>query len=360
MSTKKRKLEITLPANVDAETLEAVINGTGVKLVITSNDPKLNGQPIEIVASDATIESEPHFGLIYQGTPTNDFSKSVPILKKKKKYRNTEYRPTHEDYEIKHGDLIVTIPEEYWPTGLKTSTHQLLDAVMVRLAATGITTPEVVIPHKEYVKMRGITSWASAQRRAQADVTMLIHTSITRKSSSKKPGQSFKVLNFFEKGEVTKKGDVKVTFTQTFFSMLSDPHTFHIMPYPKLLLRLNNKSNPNSYYLLRKIAELKNLNIGKSNEDIISTRVLLENAPYIPSEAEVMEGNRNLVDRIINPFERDMDALHEELSWEYCHHSGAPLSDEECRNFSYKTFKSLLVKISWKNYPPRALKNAKK
>ncbi len=367
MQKERRKLEITLPSDVDAETLEAVINGIGVKLVITSEN-HLTNQPIEIVTNDATIESEPHFDFVYQGTATNEFTKTRPTKK------NTKHFPTIETYQIQRGDLIVTIPEEYWPTGLKTSTHQLLDAVMVKLAATGAATPDVLIPHKEYMSMRNLTAWPSAQRRAQADITMLIHTSITRKSSSKKPGQSFKVLNFFEKGEVTKKGDIKVTFTPTFFNMITDPNTFHVMPYPKLLFRLNNKKNPNSYYLLRKIAELKNLNIGKSNEDIISVRVLLENAPFLPKEEDMPKNpstkgpktekrkgaDRHLSRRIIDVFGRDMDALQEELVWGLCHKNGILLTEEEYRNLDYKLFKTLMVKVEWKNYPPRVLTKAPK
>ena len=57
------------------------------------------------------------------------------------------------------------------------------------------------------------------------------------------------------------------------------------------------------------------MNIGKNNEDIISVKALLSDAPYIPSYEKVMKTGRQLNQRIIEPFERDMDALSETLCW---------------------------------------------
>ena len=64
-----------------------------------------------------------------------------------------------------------------------------------------------------------------------------------------------------------------------------------------------------------------------------------------------MATDRHLDTRIINPFERDMDALADTLKWEYCHSNGEPLSNEELSNFNYQLFKDCLIRITWLGYP---------
>ena len=132
------------------------------------------------------------------------------------------------------------------------------------------------------------------------------------------------------------------------------------MPYPAQLWRINQKRNPNSYYFLRRIAEHKNMNIGKKNEDIISVKTLLSASPYLPKRADVAKAGRQLKQRIIDPFERDMDELEETLLWEYCHSNNTPLTDEELQNFSYELFEKLLVKITWKRYPDQTARMERK
>ena len=132
------------------------------------------------------------------------------------------------------------------------------------------------------------------------------------------------------------------------------------MPYPAQLQTLNSKRNPNSYYLLRKIAEHKNMNIGKKNENIIAVKTLLSVAPFLPTYEEVMETGRQLDQRIIKPFERDMDALETTLSWHYCHSLDQPLTDEELSTMSYATFEELLIHTEWRNYPDQTARLERK
>lgn len=132
------------------------------------------------------------------------------------------------------------------------------------------------------------------------------------------------------------------------------------MPYPQQLWRLNSKRNPNSYYFLRKIAEYKNMNVGKASEDIISVKTLLAASPAMPTHRSVAAKDRHFSRSIIEPFERDMNALEETLVWEYCHSKGAPLTDEELENFNYELFRTLLIKITWKQYPDQTARLARK
>ena len=132
------------------------------------------------------------------------------------------------------------------------------------------------------------------------------------------------------------------------------------MPYPAQLQTLNSKRNPNSYYLLRKIAEHKNMNIGKKNENIIAVKTLLSVAQFIPTYEEVMTADRHLDQRIIKPFERDMDALEATLTWNYCHSLDQPLTGEELDAMSYATFEGLLIHIKWISYPDQTARLERK
>ena len=64
--------------------------------------------------------------------------------------------------------------------------------------------------------------------------------------------------------------------------------------------------------------------------------------------------------RIIDPFERDMDALSDTLKWAYCHSNNTPLTDEELKNLNYDTFIELLIKTEWNNYPDQTARLERK
>jgi len=74
----------------------------------------------------------------------------------------------------------------------------------------------------------------------------------------------------------------------------------------------------------------------------------------LPTYEEVMKGNKNVKDRIIKPFERDMDALKPTLTWKYCHSKGKPLTKKEVADLTYAQFERLMVQITWNDYPKKA------
>ena len=92
------------------------------------------------------------------------------------------------------------------------------------------------------------------------------------------------------------------------------------------------------------------MNAGTPTENIISVQTLLNSTDELPRYEDIASTGR-IDQRIIRPFERDMDALSNTLSWEYCHSKGAPLTAEELLNMDYSLFRSLLIKITWVDYP---------
>lgn len=285
------------------------------------------------------------FSTIRQGTGTNALTK----------IRATEGKNTVIDSitgtaTIKQGDFILTIPNYAQLTGLKTSTYQLLDAITVALTETGAKSPTVVLPLSEYMKRRGLKDRKEAKAQAKADMEILRGASFSWEEKRGKKTESYSFVNLADSGEIKRNGDIVFTYGSTFYNILLG---YPVMPYPSQLQRLNAKRNPNSYYLLRKITEHKNMNIGKRNEDIIAVKTLLANAPFIPTYDEVMQKDRALSRRIVEPFERDMDALADTLKWSYCHSKGE-VDNTITATPDYDIFKELLVKIEWENYPDQA------
>jgi hypothetical protein len=204
---------------------------------------------------------------------------------------------------------------------------------------------------------RGLKDKKEARKQATDDLETLFNAKISFKEKRKKgQEQDFHDIRIIDSKGI-RKGIINVTFGTAFYNILLG---YPVMPYPAQLWTLNSKRNPNSFYLLRKIAEHKNMNVGKRNEDIIAVKTLLAVAPNLPSYEEVMGADRHLDQRIIQPFERDMDALEDTLTWTYCHSKTRPLTEEELSSMSYDTFISLLIKISWKQYPDQTARLERK
>ncbi len=292
------------------------------------------------------------FSTIRQGTATNALTKIKAIEGK-----TAKLDPITGTATIKKGNFTLTIPDYATLSGLKTSTYQLLDAITIALTESGAKSPTVVIPLKAYMDRRGLKDRKEAKNQVKADLEVLRKSSITGEEKRGKNTTSYSFVNIADSGEVKRNGDIVFTFGTTFFNMLLG---YPVMPYPAQLQSINNRRNPNSYYLLRKIAEHKNMNIGKKNEDIISVKTLLSVAPNLPSYDEVKATDRAFTRKIIEPFERDMDALADTLTWIYCHSNNTPLTDEELQNMSYDIFKGLLVKIDWRQYPDQTARLERK
>ena len=292
------------------------------------------------------------FSTIRQGTATNALTKIKPSTR-----RNTVVDPITGTATITQGDLSITIPDFTELTGFKTSTYQLLDALTVELTETGAKSPVVALSLEEYMAKRGLKDKKEARKQAIADLDTLFNATISFKEKRKRgQEQDFHDIRIIDSKGI-RKGVINVSFGTSFYNILLG---YPIMPYPAQLWTLNSNRNPNSFYLLRKIAEHKNMNVGKKNENIIGVKTLLSVAPNLPSYDEVMAGNKNITDRIITPFERDMDALADTLTWAYCRKNNTPLTDEELQSMSYEVFKGLLVKIDWRQYPDQTARLERK
>ena len=284
------------------------------------------------------------FSTTRQGTATNQLTKT------KANKNNTVIDPITGTANLTSGDFIVTMPNFNTLTELKTSTHKLLDAITVAFTESGAKSHIVTLSLEEYMNKCELKDRKEARKQALADLETLFNARISFKEKRKNEQD----LNYMDirlcEAVGIRNGIINFSISNTFYNILLG---YPIMPYPSQLWKLSAKYNPNSYYLLRKISEHKNMNNGKKNEDVISVKTLLEATPVLPTYADVMESDRKVSSRIIDPFERDMNALDDTLVWQYCHRNNTPLTDEELTGFDYETFASLLIKIKWKVYPER-------
>lgn len=280
-------------------------------------------------------------GYILQGKATNALTKAKPTK------RNTSIDPITGDATIKSGDIVLKIKHYSDIADPRTSTYQLLDAITETLTQSGAKGSTVELPLTTYMEKRGLKDRKETRKQVEEDLETLYNSSISLTESRSGKEQNFLDMRICDAKGI-KNGIINFSFGSTFFSLLKG---YAVMHYPAPLYKINGKRNPYSYPLGRKITEHKNMNAGKRNENIIAVKTLLKVCEGLPSKKEVAATNRNFTDRIIKPFERDLDALEDILTWEYCHRNGTPLTNEELAQFSFETFESALILTHWKNYP---------
>ncbi len=231
------------------------------------------------------------------------------------------------------------------------STSQLFDRLIVEFTQTGSKDRTITLSLTDYMQSRGLKDRKETRKQVKADLQTIRHNGITFTTFSgegkKRKETAFVDVNIAEAVGIDKKGMIMLRLTPSIYEVIKrDP----VMPLPPECQKINSKRNPNSYNLLRKIAEHKNMNMFKPNEDIISVATLLKCCPAIPSYDKVMKSDRRVTDRIIDPFMRDMDAL-KTINWEFCGTNNEPLTDRDTVNFTYEVFIKCNVHITWNEYP---------
>lgn len=161
-------------------------------------------------------------------------------------------------------------------------------------------------------------------------------------------------------------GKIRVTLEPDFANYLAK-RTGLLMNYPASLLKLKeNNSNlyPLGYKLALNRSNDANIRTGKAN--ILSIPVLLECCPGIPPIERVRKDGNSPAKRIIEPFEKALDALQAQgilERWEYCLAKGEVLKKPAVTDYNY--FVSLYILYEIKDFPikdelPRLQETAEK
>lgn len=208
---------------------------------------------------------------------------------------------------------------------------------------------------KEYMDDFGLKDAKSARSSLKKKLDALISIQLSYSGgNSKNPyNQSFGKRNIFS-GYDYARGKAKVSFTpemNTIFTKQALPMPIHL-----LLFRLNPKNEATSYYILEKILENKRQNAKNHPERMnrIKVATLLESCRNLPTYDEVMNGNRHVDDRIIQPFFSGVERLSEAFDYSFIDADGQPVNYES--ETSYNAFIEWELVVRWHEYPEPFLK----
>lgn len=144
-----------------------------------------------------------------------------------------------------------------------------------------------------------------------------------------------------------KNGDIDFYFNPNYL-----PKLIFVAHFTTSIIRTDSQKLPYVRSLGYYISIMKRTNTGKPKEDLIKLETLLEEGG-LPSFETVKENGRHYEREIIEPFEKNMDAI-EEISWHYCNNEGRPLkravTDRINGNLLFFDPR-MYIKIIWKCYP---------
>ena len=120
------------------------------------------------------------------------------------------------------------------------------------------------------------------------------------------------------------------------------------------LFEFNEKENPHSYYLLKRLLWHRHINHKHRNTTIISVKSLLYACPNLPDYDSIVKSGQ-IRQRIIDPFERDLDVLSDVFTWKY-KYMKKYICAEESQIINYDTFIKCMLHIEWVDYPVERIK----
>lgn len=278
---------------------------------------------------------------IRQGIATNQLSKIIADKK------NTEYDPftgisiyrKNEDFQLSFIDTDFSKVRGYTAT-----TAILLDIIIYKLTKSGANTPVINITLDEFMKLRGLTNKKEARKQVNTDLETLFNCRVSFVDTTTGKYKNYIDLHVLDSKGI-KNSVITVTLGLSFFTLIKN---YPLMLMPLNVFSIDLKANPHAYYISRKLAEHKRMNLGKANENIIAVKTLIEACPLLPTYDEVSQAGRQINQRIIQPFIKNLTALEEYFIWEFCNTKGTPLSDEQLELSDYDTFINLFIKFEWK------------
>lgn len=278
-----------------------------------------------------------HYIGLRQLPVTNFLTKAVP--------REGDRNRVTRLWEMKKNDTTISFFVGLdQPMDVGVATYKLFDALVAEYTAQ--QTAKFGLSLKEYAQLLSAKDIKTVRMDVQKGLVLLDSLRLSCTAGKNDPLR-YDGIRLFEKATI-RNSIICIEFTSAFSGLLWKGS---IMQCPKLLWKIHAGRNPHSYYLLRRLAEHKRINGSASVANRISIRSLQVAAPNLPSYESIASGTRHVHKQIIHPFQRDMDALSEILSWSYCHRRGGKLTKEETAQLDYSTFSRLLVQVEWNDYP---------
>ena len=280
-----------------------------------------------------------------QNNATNDFNKTARLSPKRGILQQwgeiLSYQQGNLTIEIPHYEQLLQNSSIGKSGELNTPTKKILDIATIIFSNNGHD-PSIRFSLDDYMMLCDLTDKKEARKQVNSALEVLFDISISYDDSkNKNKSRNYRDMRLVDDKGI-KNGIVYLHIAHGFSEMLAD---CPVMPYPLAMLKASKGTqHRNSFYIARKMAEHKNMNVGKRNENIISVRALIEASPFLPTADEVRNSNsRSITDRIINPFLADLDEACNSLGlssegYELHYASGAEIPDDELVNLDYETF----------------------
>ena len=222
------------------------------------------------------------------------------------------------------------------------SAGKLLDSLLIALAESGFNSPRAELSLKDYATLTGKKDIKELRKKTRADLEILkrVHIHEEARKKTRRNQDDYIDTYLFGGTEGIKNGKIYFKFNDDFFKIFAGQRNFLYMPIEAL--QSNEKKNPHTYLLYKKVISHKRINAGKPRENKIKVKELYDFCVTLPRYKTVMENGSQVNQRIIEPFERDLSVINE-FTWHY-----------DCEEVP-KDFKSWVntdIIITWHNELP--------
>lgn len=302
--------------------------------------------------SHSNTNSTPKYGYM----PTTVYLDTVRSLRINRKYI---------DYEAKIAtfkkDNVVIYISNFDTAKINQSVGRLFDTIL--MAFTNYRSSQFAIDINYLMDLYKLKDKKSFIEQLERDLIFLRSITITyttgntifKENNTHSWNAGFELTGIFRSARVD-RGKVFIILEDFFYNrFLKCP----VKPFPIDSLRISLNTNPNCGDLLAKLSSHYNINYyKKNNRNRISLKKLLAACPNIPTE---IEASPHHTEKILKPFERDMNKLEERgiLKWEYGNAQEEALTEGQNQNQIYKVLKEVLIYFDFVNYPERPPKKKK-
>ena len=200
----------------------------------------------------------------------------------------------------------------------------------------------------EYLEKRNLKDAKEARKKLNKAACSLYALSILIKqeNGNERHARLLDAITIPDSGNYVKNGKISVSFTMEYARYIANYGSVLILP--DAIAQLNAKTYPHAYRLGRKFYLNYKQNYGRENERRLKFKTLLAVCPDFPTLEEIAK-TRQYYQRIIEPFERNMDALVLNgaiADWRYCDTNGVDIDNYHRANDSFSEMLNWCVEFT--------------
>lgn len=226
------------------------------------------------------------------------------------------------NYEISSKDKYVGdehfayVLDKTQKLNLAPSTMQLLLYILVKASALNLNenNRQVSISLAEYLKLSKKNNEISGRRKIHEDLSKIRSLHIRFRDNERQ--KDFLDMNLFSVIEGKfQGGEITTTFTPEFISYYNALPKMYL---PNKIFEIDTRYNPNAFYILLTLSYFYNVNKNnKERSNTIPIKTLINYCPKLPNDYLEIKKSGQSYQRIIKPFERDMQAISNIIDWYY-------------------------------------------